>query len=82
MNSAAAQYMPFFLTGFFPCFLVLVGMWMNNRRHDRTDADLADLKSWIRIELADLKGLTQHFIDLHIGHEGRLSTVEERTKQK
>ena len=71
MNPAAAQYMPFFLTGFFPCFLVLVGMWMNNRRHDRTDADLADLKSQ-----------TQHFIDLHIGHEGRLATVEERTKQK
>jgi hypothetical protein len=65
------QYMPFFLTGFFPCFLVLVGMWMNNKRLDRIDSDFVDLKNQI-----------QHFIDLHINHEGRLAAVEERTKSK
>jgi hypothetical protein len=63
--------MPFFMTGFFPCFLVLVGMWLNNKRFDRIDSDLSDIKN-----------LIQHFVDRQIVHEGRIATVEERTKSK
>jgi hypothetical protein len=69
MNQPAVSYMPFFLTGFFPCFLVLVGMYMNNKRFDRIEVDIVDIKSQI-----------QHFIDLHIGHGDRISKIEERTK--
>lgn len=55
-----SQYMPFFLTGFFPCFLVLVGMWQNNKRIDHLDA-----------ELKDIKILIQHFIDISMDHGER-----------
>ena len=64
------NYWPFFLTGFFPCFIVLVAMYQNNKRFDHVDAELVDVKSQI-----------QHLVDLHINHEGRIATVEERTKK-
>lgn len=64
-----SETVPFFLTGFFPCFLVLVAMYVNNKRSDKIDTDLHDIKLQI-----------QHFIDLHIGHESRISKLEEKTK--
>lgn len=43
--------------------------------------DLRELKSDLRIDIADLKGVTQHLVDLHIGHGDRISKLEERTKK-
>jgi hypothetical protein len=42
---------------------------VNNKRSDKIDTDLHDIKLQI-----------QHFIDLHIGHESRISKLEEKTK--
>jgi hypothetical protein len=64
------QYWPFFLTGFFPCFLVLVGMFVNNR-------DFAQLREQIR----DVQSQLNHFIDLHITHAERIATLEQKTKK-
>jgi hypothetical protein len=66
----ASQYIPFFLTGFFPCFLVLVGMWQSNKRLDSLEKKVDDLNGFVR-----------HFIDLHLGHESRISTLEERIRK-
>lgn len=65
------NYWPFFLTGFFPCFLVLVGMWVNSKRFDHVEQSISDIRSQI-----------QHLIDLHINHGERIAALEERTKQK
>ena len=64
------SYWPFFLTGFFPCVLALIGILIN--KHDF---------AVLREDLSDIKGQMRYLIDLHINHEGRLATVEERTKK-
>ena len=48
-------------------------------RNLKTDA--AKMETSLKADISDLKGLVQHFIDLHIGHESRISTVEEKTKK-
>jgi hypothetical protein len=37
------QYWPFFLTAFFPCFIVVVGMWMNSTRFNSIERQLDHL---------------------------------------
>jgi hypothetical protein len=81
LTAAAAQYMPFFLTGFFPCFLVLIGMYMNNKRLDQMEKSIHARFRHVDADFVDLKSQIQHFIDLHINHEGRIAAVEERTKR-
>lgn len=65
------QYMPFFLTAFVPCFLVLVGMWMNNQRFGQIDKRFEELNTLVR-----------HFIDISMDHGERIATLEERTGKK
>jgi hypothetical protein len=52
-----------------PSLLIVFGYFMNNRRFDALEKQVADVKTFL-----------QHFIDLHINHEGRISKLEERTK--
>jgi hypothetical protein len=50
--------------------MALIGILVN--KHDfRT----------VREDLQDIRSQIQHLIDLHINHEGRLATLEERTKK-
>ena len=69
------NYWPFFLTALFPCLIALIGILVNKH-------DFATLRADVRAEFADVKGQIQHLVDLHINHAERLSTLEERTKQK
>jgi hypothetical protein len=65
------SYWPFFLTALFPCLVALIGILVN--KHDF---------AILRQDIGDLRGQIQHLIDLHFNHEGRIATVEERTKPK
>jgi hypothetical protein len=64
------QYMPFFLTGFFPCFLVLVGMWMNNQRFNQINQRFDDMRDLWRAELRRVEEVL----------DARLKHLEEKTK--
>jgi hypothetical protein len=69
MSSQVTQYMPFFIAAFFPSLLALIGILIN--KHDFRI---------VREDNQEMKQLVQHFIDLHIAHEGRLSSVETKTR--
>jgi hypothetical protein len=46
-------------------------IWLQNRQQFTT----------IDKKFDDLNAQVRHFIDLHIGHEGRIGALEERTKK-
>lgn len=54
-----------------PSVLALIGILVNNHGLNMVRADITDLRS-----------LNQHFIDRFLNHEGRIATVEERSKPK
>jgi hypothetical protein len=59
---------PIFL-GTLPLAAGLLFVWLSNRQQFATmDKKFDDLNAQVR-----------HFIDLHLGHESRISTLEERT---
>jgi hypothetical protein len=68
------QYMPFFLTALIPTLAILIGILVNK-------SDAADMKAQMRTDFSDVKNQITHLVDLHIHQEGRLSSVEERTKK-
>jgi len=70
--------------------IAILGTWLSllniaksDNRSLRSDlkSDMAELKADLKADISDLKSLVQHFIDLHIDHERRISTVEEKTKK-
>jgi septal ring factor EnvC (AmiA/AmiB activator) len=58
------------------------------KRLDTLDRDIRDVRSELHRAVAtlekdiqDLRNQITHFVDVHLNHEGRISTVEERTKK-
>jgi hypothetical protein len=68
---SAAQYMPFFLTGLFPCLTVLIAMLVNHWENK-------GLRDEMRTNFSDVKTQIDHLIDLHINHAERIAWLESK----
>jgi signal transduction histidine kinase len=58
-----------------PSIIAIIGILLNN-------SNMNSLRTELRADMADLRNFMNHFVDRHITHEGRIATVEERTKPK
>lgn len=63
----ATQYMPFFLTGLFPCLVALIGILVN--KHDFRI---------VREDAQEIKRTLDHLVDLHIDHAERIAWLEAK----
>lgn len=58
-----------------PTLVALVGVLLNQ-------SAINSLRTEVRADTAELRAIFNHFIDRHTNHEGRIATIEERTKPK
>jgi hypothetical protein len=58
-----------------PTIVAIIGILLNG-------SAVNSLRTEVRADITEMRSLFNHFVDRHVNNEGRITTLEERTKPK